>query len=69
MGTDFEDAPWVWLTMTFPPMEKTSGEKLPEKRANAHAGVEVSAAPNLAGFAGVIAMFRIVESNIEKIGK
>ena len=66
---DFEDAPCGGFSLILPPAKEAAGEQLSEKRADTYAGVEIPAAPDLIGVAGVIAVFGVVESQIEVIGK
>ncbi len=69
VGTDFEDAPCGGFSVGFPPLNEAAGKQLPEKRADADAGVEVAIAPDLAGISGVIAVFRIVKGEVQEVGK
>lgn len=69
VGADLEDAPGSGFAVGFPPLDKAAGEQLPEKRADADAGVEIPVSPDLLGISGIVAEFRLVEGEVQEVGK
>lgn len=67
VGSGFDDTPFFRGTGVFPPAEETAGDEAAEEGADADTGVEVAAAAYLAGFAGVVAVVRVVEGEPHEI--
>ena len=67
--TTFDDSPAGGRSQSAPFVEKAPSQQFTEQGADTHAGEKVAVAPDLAGFAGVVTQFGLVQGQGHEIGE